>query len=499
MHKPVVLILTIFLMGLFSPLNTYAGYSQEDSRFTYPNYSKRISMDFQNANLQDVLKIFSQQSGMNFIAASELQDKRVTLFLDNIPVEEALEKILSANDLEYEMQPGSDIFIVKAIPDEGTNLITKVYPLKYASVPSSKINSTITIESSGGASGDSAAAGATSAGSDGGILTAVRGVLSRFGRVMEDPRTNSLIVTDIEGQFKYIESLIARLDIDIPQIMIEVEMLDVSKNTADMIGVKYSEQLATLTGAQRQVLYPWDLHFLKGKGYAFEDAEYTAGLLDTSVSKMIVQFLETQSDTKNLARPRLITLNNQTAQIQISTDEAIGITTQTTSSGGSADTTKEAERVQTGVFLLVTPQANISNGEITMAVAPKVIQARTGATFGDQTFKDPEERGSQQIMKVKAGETIVMGGLLRTDESETITKLPVLGDIPLLGRLFRHNNSSSSERELLIFITPTIVNESGKVEKVTASNTNAVREQKIPQARLKQIDRELKSIERQKY
>ena len=69
-----------------------------------------------------------------------------------------------------------------------------------------------------------------------------------------------------------------------------------------------------------------------------------------------------------------------------------------------------------------------------MAVVPKVIQARTGATFGDQTFKDPEERGSQQIMKVKAGETIVMGGLLRTDNNVTITKLPVLGDIPLIGR-----------------------------------------------------------------
>lgn len=496
-------IFAVILLFFFVQANVEARYSSEDSKFAYSNYSKRISMDFKDAALEDVLKIFSQQSGMNFIAASALRDKRVTLFLDNIPVEEALEKILSANDLEYEMQSGSDIFIVKAKPAEGQNLLTKIYLLKYASVPSSKINNTISIEmggSSGGGASGSSAGGQTAAVSGGGIVSAVKGVLSKFGKVMEDPRTNSLIVTDVESQFKQIDTLIARLDIDIPQIMIEVEMLDVSKNTADLIGVKFSDELAQLTGAKRAVLYPWDLNFLKGKGYAFEDAEYTAGLLDTSVSKIIVQFLETQSDTKNLARPRLITLNNQTAQIQISTNEAIGVTTSTTSAGGSADTTKEAERVKTGVFLLVTPQANMSSGEITLAVVPKVIQARTGATFGDQTFKDPEERGSQQIMKVKAGETIVMGGLLRTDDSVTITKLPVLGDIPLVGRFFRHKDSSSSERELLIFITPTVVNEKGKPEPIVReAGAGGMREQNIPTSRLKQIDQELKSIERQKY
>lgn len=510
-----------FFLAMYHPASVDAGYLTEDSRFIYPSYSKKISMDFKDAALNDVLKIFSQQSGMNFIAASDLNDKKVTLFFDNIPVEEALEKILTANGLEYEMQAGSDIFIVKSIPGEGQNLVTRIYYLKFASVPSSKINSTITIDasngsssgssssssgsssggsgsSSSGASSGGASAGASSA-SSGGLVAAVKGVVSKFGKVMEDPRTNSLIVTDMESQFKYIEPLIARLDVDIPQIMIEVEMLDVSKNSSDLIGVKFSDKLLELTGAQRQVLYPWDLHFLKDKGYSFADPEYTAGLLDTSVSKIIVQFLQSQTDTRNLARPRIITLNNQTAQIQISTDEAIGITTQTTSTGGAADTTKEAERVQTGVFLLVTPQANIETGDITMAVSPKVIQARTGATFGDQTFKDPEERGSKQIMKVKAGETIVMGGLLRSDSSEIVTKVPVLGDIPLIGRAFRHKDQTQAERELLIFITPSIVNQNAMDTASSKKAKSLVREQKIPQSRMMQIDKELKSLERQKY
>lgn len=148
---------------------------------------------------------------------------------------------------------------------------------------------------------------------------------------------------------------------------------------------------------------------------------------------------------------------------------------------------------------MVTPQANLTTKEITMAIAPKVIQARTGATFENQTFKDPEERGSQQILKVKAGETIVIGGLLRTDDSETVTKLPILGDIPFVGRLFRHTNTSNLERELLIFITPTIVNQSGKIQPSLFSGSEGAREQKIPPSRLKQIDKELKSIEQQRY
>ncbi|MBL8013295.1 MAG: secretin and TonB N-terminal domain-containing protein, partial [Candidatus Omnitrophica bacterium] len=217
--------LILCCLCLFTPVTLWADYSTESSRFVYPNYSKRISMDFKDAALEDVLKIFSQQSGMNFIAASELNNKKVTLFLDNIPVEEALEKILSANGLEYEMQPGSDIFVVKALPGEGQDLITKIYHLKYATVPSSKLNSTITISGSSESSGSETTVASTPASSSGdGILSAVRGVLSRYGKVMEDARTNSLIVTDVEAQFKYIESLIARLDVDVPQIMIEVEM-----------------------------------------------------------------------------------------------------------------------------------------------------------------------------------------------------------------------------------------------------------------------------------
>ena len=500
----------LFFTAVWVSAGTCADYSSEPSKFVYSEYSKKISMDFKDAALGDILKIFSQQSGMNFIAASDINNKKVTLFFENIPVEEALDKILTANNLMYEAQPGSSIFIVKTLVEQGQTLVTRVYPLKYASVPSSKINNTIAIESSSSSSSSSSTSGSSSSSSssDGsssslssGIVAAISGVLSSKGKLIEDPRTNSLIITDVESQFATIESTIARLDVSVPQILIEVEMLDVSKGTADKIGIKYSDTVLSLTGAKRATFYPWDLKLLKAKGLSLAtDDEYTAGSLDTSSMKMLVQFLETQTDTRNLARPRVITLNNETAQIKITTNEAIGLNTSTQSTGGSTgETTLEAERVETGVSMLVTPQANLATGEITMAIVPKVIQARDGATFNGKTFKDAEERGSQQLMKIKNGETIVIGGLLRTDESQTVTKLPLLGDLPLIGRAFRHKDKVKSERELLIFITPSIIDENNKEKLLTNRGMDLTREQEVPKTRSKQINKELTTMEQQSY
>ncbi len=448
-----------------------------DSRFIYPEYSKRISMDFKEASLTDVLKIFSKQSGMNFIAAEDISDKKLTLFLDNIPVEMALEKILDANGLTYEFKAGSDIFVVKPKIDVDSILLTRVYPLKYATVPSSKLNQTIAISSdvgsnlttttstsstSSSSSSGAASAATSSSNSAEGLLMAVQAVLSKSGNVVEDPRTNSLIITDIEKQFPVIEKTIAQLDVPVAQILIEVEMLDVSRQTADKMGVKFKETLLSFKGAGRTSLLPFDEQSVD-KNTTDGKFTFTQGSLGATGMEAILQFLRTETDTRNLARPRILTLNNQTAQIKISTNEAIGVSTITDNTqSGSSNTSVEAERVETGVFLTVTPQANVSVKEILMAIYPKVIQARIGGTFGDRTFKDPEERGSQSILRVQDGETVMIGGLLREDASVVATKVPGAADIPIIGGAFRHKDRSDTRRELIIFITPHIVDESNK-------------------------------------
>jgi type II secretory pathway component GspD/PulD (secretin) len=183
-------------------------------------------------------------------------------------------------------------------------------------------------------------------------------------------------------------------------------------------------------------------------------------------TQIALDFLKQQTDTKFLARPRILTLNNETAEIKITTNEAIGVKSTTSSSGGSATgtVTNEAERYETGVSLRITPQIDADTGEITMFANPTVSEASTSQTSFDTgtgstaSFLNPETRSAKATVRVKDGETVVLGGLIRNQTSTVIKKYPVLGDMPIFGKLFTHKDvSPGKERELLVFITPHII------------------------------------------
>lgn len=464
------------------------------SPFVYPEYSKKISMDFQDAPLVDVLKIFSKQTNLNLITAESLATKKITIYLDNVPLEEALDQLLRANSLTYEIQPGSNIYIVKPLTLPNDELMTRVYPLKHATVTKSKLQTTLKIVKEGG---EPISLPETGEGEKRGITAAISANLTEKGKIIEDPRTNSLIITDIATNFPRIEQTIARLDIPIPQVLIEVEMLEVGKGNTEKIGVKIGETPLSFYGAQRKTLLPWNENELLREGNTWEDnVQYFSGLIDASGLTATLQFLRNLTDTKNLARPRILTLNNEPAQIKITTKEAIGVKTETNSADNLATSSKEAERVETGVILTVTPQVDLETNEITMAIVPRVIQAREGATFEGTTFRDPEERGSQSILRVKNGETIVIGGLLRSDVSHIVTKVPVLGDIPLIGQAFRHTSKTIDERELVIFITPKIISDAVAVKTPVSLPPKLIREQDLPSAQRSALEKELSNYKK---
>lgn len=435
-----------------------------------------ISMDFQDVGIKDALKMLSMQSGLNFIASEAVSDRKVTLYLDKVPLSQAMDKIFSANNLSYELDSKANIFVVKDWGKMEAETITKVFYLKHASVSSSSLkeeasNNTTSdsSESSSSSSSGSSTSGKWKSEEESGITYSIKKLLSSSGSLVEDFRTNSLIVTDTPARMKVISQVITSLDIEIPQIMLEVEMLDVSKNSIDKMGAKFGQTpfTAFIYGASASMGFPfgsWSKILDAGKGSmtinpGSVDDEGTA---TGNPYQVQVDFLKTQSDTKVLARPRIMTLNNETAEIKITTNEAVGQITDTQGQGTASTTTTSAERVETGVSLRVTPQINSDNGDITMYVYPKVKDATT-STF-NTAFKDPEERSTRSTVRIKDGETVVIGGLIRHDRSETITKLPILGDIPVVGLFFRHKNKDKDrERELLVFITPRIV-KSGQVK-----------------------------------
>ena len=434
-----------------------------------------ISMDLQEASLKDVLKIFSVQSGLNFIASEAIKDKKLTLYLENVPIKEAMEKLFKANNLAYEFDEGSGIFIVKEGVKPLVELVTKVFFLKYATVSTSSLKEEMSGQLASSTSTTSTSGGTTEGKwakeKDAGITNIIKKVLSEQGSVIEDFRTNSLVVTDLPSRMPFIAQAIADLDIPIAQVMLEVEMLDVSKNAVDQLGVNWPKAIASLdvTGT-RTTNFPfsgnkadngkWVMEEVKtnSEGWIFKNfpsGHFTPSILTVIGAKLTLDFLRTQTDTKTLARPRLLTLDNEPAEIKITTNEVIGetVTYDTTT---KAITARAAERTETGVSLRVTPQINLETGEITMFIYPSVKEASASA-FGSG-YRDPEERGTKSLVRVKDGETVIIGGLIRTEYSNEENKLPILSDIPFLGALFRHKNTSrNKQRELLVFITPHIV------------------------------------------
>jgi len=488
----------------------------------FPEYSRRISMDFKDADLKDVLKIFSQQSGLNFIASADIEDKMITMYLDDVPVEDALEQLLTANRLKYEIQRGTNIFIVKPqlIPEIVT--ITRVYFLKNASVSGAKLLSAISGVSAGTAEGGEEGGGEggeeggeEGGGEGGGAITSILStLLSNYGVISEDARTNSITITDIPSRFPLIEETLARLDVSVPLVLIEVEMLDVSKNAVDALGVEWPEALAKLdvTGA-RVTQFPFGGSKANNADYTFSDITTPSGnwtfttlsgnhfapsVLTVIGAELALDFLSTQTDTKYLARPRILTLSNETAEIRISTEEAIGQSTISSGEGAGSQSSTEAERFTTGVVMKVTPQVNVDTGEITMYIDPKVIEAKVGNTFGGVLYRDPETRGTKSVIRVRDGDTIVIGGLMKKQKQETLTKVPFLGDIPLIGFLFRHKNITKDEdRELITFITPHIVKDPATM-RTLASVRELDREQEVPASRINVINDALADMEKKR-
>ncbi len=468
MKKILIIFSILFMIGnyTYSGLNTkyYAEYLLTDP-------SKKVSMDFEDADLIDVLKALSQQVGLNFICPENIKKRKITCYFENVTLKEAFDSLLTANNLAYEFRPESNIFIVKELGRPEVETITKVYRLKYTRVSNSKLDTEIIsqlAQEEGGAQGgsgtDSSGSAETegAAGTEKGYTTlkeAIMNLLSDVGKLVEDPRTNSLIITDRPSRFPAIERVIKELDIPVPQVMIEAEILDVSKDLLDKLGFRYGESIFSFSGATRNTAFPLPSRLVDGIVTREKSKkDFTPGSFSFTNFSVVLDLIRKDSGTRFLARPRILTLSNETAEIRIIKDEAIG--KKVTAAENSLS--EEAERTPTGITLRVTPQVNLDTGEITMVIVPTVSEAVDSTISlltpaGLQPLKDPEKRIFKSVLTVKDGETIVLSGLIRNKAEETFAYLPLLGDLPVIGALFRHKNKTKKTRELVVFITPKII------------------------------------------
>lgn len=438
-----------------------------------------ISMDFKDVSLKDVLKLLSIQSGLNFVASSSVQERELTLYLDKVPLRQAMDRLFEANNLAYTLDEDANIFIVKDLGPAMVETVTRIFYLKNATVSTSSLKDEMKKiatageespgaggeDSSGGGGGGGESGGKFTAEAEAGITSIVKKLLTPYGFIIEDYRTNSLIVTDVPSRMPLIVQAIASLDIAVPQILLEVEMLDVSKSSVDRLGIRWGQSPFTIswTGPTHQSLWPVNRFTSSGRSGEITQAD-TSGTISLNAAgstySAALDFLKTQTDTKYLARPRILTLNNEPAEIKITTNEEIGqIVTISGGGEGITSSSTEPERTETGVVLRVVSQVNPETGEITMVLMPSVTDT-SASTVSGSTNRNPEKRSTKSIVRIKDGETVIIGGLLRNRVQEVITKMPILGDIPIINFLFKNKTKTPAEdRELVIFVTPHIVKE----------------------------------------
>ncbi|MDE2237281.1 MAG: hypothetical protein KGK30_05280 [Elusimicrobia bacterium] len=478
----------------------------------------RVTVRVKNAPLATFLDTISAQAKVNFIITEGLESKRVTAFLQNVTVREALQVLLEIKGLTYERVGDSNTYIVSPRSKSVENLITRIYTLSYIPLipleTSRAEQSALTPQSSnsggitqfGGPSGSQGMGmqGLSGGGAGNGtesnassriaIVPVIRSILSKNGKVSIEPRTNSLIVTDIPEVFPQVEQIIAELDRKAPQVMIEAQIVEIDSTRAKDLGFDWggpNGELATFTGGARDTSFPLVLpnnlgrtRFLDptgpgsiistlGNAGSSSSAGSTAGtalltgqsfvktsVLDLTSLQVTLRALVQRSEARFLGKPKILTLNNKTAIIQIARNEATSIQTTQTSVGGNLGTSGQTvERTQTGLILKVTPQVN-KDGYITMLVQPSftATQASAISTATNKVF-DAVTRGASTLVRVKNGQTLVLGGLLQSEETKVVRKVPFLGYIPLIGWLFTSTTDEHDNLDLVIFITPTIVND----------------------------------------
>ena len=466
-------------------------------------------LDFKAAALINVLNVLSNLSGINFVAGKEVSDRQVSMTLDNVSLEDALQAIAYGSNVNYDFLPGRNIYLFRASADspEKPPLLTRVFKLYYVRVTKLK-EITASSSSGGSSSGDSSSSssGGSSGGSSSGgglqtlaqqddtvnlensaIYKAVNKILSERGKVSVDERSNSLVVTDSEDRLKMIEFAIAQLDRPLDQVLINVILVETFEDLDHELGIEWGDTdgaFGTVTGSVSDTAWPLRpgampnrssnlSSIFRGFGNAARDAVKqlsptntsgaitTQGIRDFSSFQITVKALESASKLKVLAKPKILALDNQPALIKIATNAAIGTLT-VTESGGAGTSSQSIERSEIGTILRVTPLIN-TGGRITLTLEPTfatvdqsaiTVSANAGATG------DPTSRTARTTLMVNDGQTIAMGGMLFSNQSNGNRKVPFFGNIPVIGKAFFTSNSKIiTDRELILFVTPYIISD----------------------------------------
>lgn len=411
-----------------------------ESKFT----GTKISLDFQDADIIPIFRLLTDISGFNIVVNPEVKGK-LTMKLINVPWDQALDLILKTFSLDKRVdgniiriapmtafeKEDKDKTAAKKAEQEAEPLETRVLPISYADVSV--------------------------------VETTIKGskILTSRGSLSVDKRTSSMVIKDVVSVFPQVEQLLATLDKPTPQVMIEARIVEVSSSEASDLGIQWGFSLnakdtlssfsgyptlgtGSSTGSNYLVDFPGSAGKGAGSGFSF-------GILNPAKTfglDLQLSALEKMGKGRIVSTPRILTTDNTEAMISQGTSEPYP---QIDSTSGKVTTAFKDVAIVTKVTPHITPSGSIN---MVLAVTKEDILGWTDIS-GSKVPRTTKSEGHTTTL-VQDGETIVIGGVFKTIESNTTAGVPLLKNIPLLGELFKSRSKTIDTSELLIFITPRI-------------------------------------------
>lgn len=410
-----------------------------------------ITVSFQEADIRDVLASFAEYTGRSIVPGSGVTGT-ITATIRDQPWDVALQSILRAYGLAAQELPSGIIQVdaIEKLKERQTAepLTTRTFRINYVPVQE--------------------------------MITALEPLISERGKLASNPSTNTLLVTDVEGVLNNLERMVGQLDVRTPQVSIEAKIIFVNRTDVEELGITYDLKDSQGNALNRLTSVPdprnpgqltsGDLVLLGGNSIAAlgnANTRVQGPQLETLISLVLGRYtlisfidaLQSAELSDVQAAPLITTLDNQEAEIWVGERTPIRVVdvggTGGAAAGGVQAARATAQLVETGIRLRVTPHIT-ADRRILMQLHAERSSAQLAATDIGVIFQ--QQQGTTRLM-VRDGETAVIGGLTVTEVAETNAGIPFLMDLPLIGRLFRTNRTREQKRDLLIMVTPHIVDD----------------------------------------
>ena len=408
---------------------------------------KKISLDFQDIEVRRVLQLLADFTGVNIVASDSVQGN-ITLRLKDVPWDQALDIIMKAKNLD-KRKNGNVIWVapttelIKSDEDQAKALAQhiKLAPLETETLQLNYVKGEDVkkmIEDM------DSKKGSTSNSDDQGM----RSLLSSRGSMIVDNRTNTVIINDTAEKVQQLKSILKQLDFPVKQVMVEARIVRASTDFTNELGVSWSLTKPTSTSSWSNGTYTNSGSLSVDLGATTSYGSLSLGLLRLGSSILDLQLAASQSDGQSeiLSTPKVMTGDKQEATIR----SGVKIPYQTTSANSGTTTTFQDAVLELKVVPSITPDGKV---QMKLNISKDTLGTLTDAGYAIDTNK------LQTNVLVSDGETVVLGGLYEDESTATIKKVPLLGDIPVVGTLFKNSAKTVTKRELLIFITPRIVDD----------------------------------------